>query len=65
MGLYDYWQWKLDWKWKIDHLYMAEIDQRPRHGHKCIKDKICLGKMMIIFIKQHFKHHLKIISWKS
>ena len=48
MGLYDYWQRKLDWKWKIDHIYMAGIDQRPRHGHKCIKYKICLSITIVI-----------------
>ena len=49
-------------------LKMKNISQRydinwPRFGYKYAKVKICLGIMMVIYIKQ--QQHLKISSWKS
>ena len=29
---------------------------RPKHGHKCTKDKMCLSIMMIICIKQYLSN---------
>ena len=39
--------------------------RRSRHGHKYSKHKKCLSMMMLICIKQHPEHHLKLNSWKS
>ena len=38
---------------------------RPRHGHKYIKFKMCLGIMMVKCIKQHLSNNYSSIHEKG